>query len=128
MNEVFRILKPQSYFFVQIWPMYYSENGGHLWHWDSTPYSHLMKSRQELIDIMNSDTTSSSEVKQACLVDYDTLNKITFKKLCNSLKLAGFDIRKAIVDTGQPVIPPSLNHLPIEDLIISQVKLLAFKN
>ena len=127
-SEVYRILKPQSYFFIQVWPMYYSENGGHLWYWDSTPYSHLLKSRDELQEILALDKDTSDEVKKACMIDYDTLNKLTLKKLTNALKFSGFEIRKLKLVSGEPVIPPSLQNLPVEDLIIAEIKLLAFKN
>ncbi len=128
MNEVYRILKPQSYFFIQIWPMYYSENGGHLWHWDPTPFSHLLNSREKLKNLLSLDKDTSQEVKDACLVDYDTLNKITIEKLANALKFSGFEIRKLRLNSGEPVIPPSLQSIPIEDLVVSEVMLLAFKN
>jgi hypothetical protein len=108
--------------------MYYSENGGHLWYWDSTPFSHLLKSRDELQDIMALDKDTSDEVKKACMVDYDTLNKLTLKKLTNALKFSGFEIRKLKLVSGEPLIPSSLQNLPVEDLVITEIKLLAFKN
>ncbi|HEX3433923.1 MAG TPA: class I SAM-dependent methyltransferase, partial [Solirubrobacteraceae bacterium] len=31
LNEVHRILKPEGVFFLQLWPFFHSQHGGHLW-------------------------------------------------------------------------------------------------
>ena len=43
LGEVSRVIKPDGVLFLQLWPFYDSEHGGHLWpHYDG-PYPHHLQ-------------------------------------------------------------------------------------
>ena len=50
LGEVSRVLKPDGYLFLQLWPFYDSEHGGHLWPHYEGPYPHHLSSDEEILD------------------------------------------------------------------------------
>ena len=49
MGEARRVIKPYGHFFVQVWPLWHSEHGHHLWQWLS-PFDHLRLGRDEIVE------------------------------------------------------------------------------
>ena len=46
LGEVRRVIKPDGYLFLQLWPFYDSEHGGHLWPHYEGPFPHLLRQRR----------------------------------------------------------------------------------
>jgi len=123
LSEVHRVLKPGGVLFLQLWPFFYSEHGGHLWPHYGEPFPHLMRTdadvRSHLVGRRATDPTREA------LDEYESLNRITLDDLQRSLLAAGLTTVKLEVLTHAIQIPRSLSHLPLSHLGIGGVKLLA---
>jgi SAM-dependent methyltransferase len=49
MREAHRVIRPFGHLFVQVWPLWHSEHGHHLWQW-LRPFDHLRRSRDDIMD------------------------------------------------------------------------------
>jgi SAM-dependent methyltransferase len=123
LREVQRILKPEGIFFLQLWPFFASQHGGHLWLSVDEPFAHLSRSpfslEQELKGKPGTDPSRSADD------EFRSLNRLTLGGLQRALLAARLRIAKIEVMAEPTHIPPTLAHLPITDLTISGVKLLA---
>jgi SAM-dependent methyltransferase len=123
LQEIHRILKPGGVFFLQIWPFFGSQHGGHLWQSIDEPFVHLNRSPFRLEDELRgkrgTDTSRSADD------EFRSLNRITVDALQRALLAAHLRIAKVELIAETVHIPPSLAHLPISDLAISGIKLLA---
>jgi SAM-dependent methyltransferase len=125
LSEVRRVLRPGGYVFLQIWPLYHSEHGSHLWYWYPEGFAHLRRPVDELRAEVATSTALESDVVDAVLVDLDTLNRITLDELHRALGEAGFRVARAELLTGTTNIPEELADVPLADLLVAGVKLIA---
>jgi SAM-dependent methyltransferase len=123
--EIERILAPGGVLFLQIWPLYYSPHGSHLWHWHPNGFAHRHLDRDALIAPMLEDESVSDDVKQAMLTDLDTLNKITLDELNQHIEDAGLRVVRAELLTGVTNIAEAMSDASLSDSLISGVKLIA---
>jgi SAM-dependent methyltransferase len=123
LHEVRRILKPGGVLFLQIWPFYGSQHGGHLWQSIEEPFAHLTRSpfrlEEELHGKRGTDQSRSADD------EFRSLNRITVDALQRAMLAARLRIAKVELISETVHIPPSLAHLPLTDLAISGIKLLA---
>jgi len=123
LREVERILKPDGVFFLQIWPLFGSQHGGHLWMSIEEPFAHLKRSafelERELKGKQGTDPTRTADD------EFRSLNRVTLDGLQRALLAAHLRIAKIELLSEAMHVPPSLAHLPLTDLVISGVKLLA---
>ena len=125
MQEIHRILRPGGLMFLQIWPLYHSQRGSHLWNWYPDGWEHLLQSRNDLrSDFINNFEVEES-LREEMLVDYDSLNKITVDQLERAILSAGLTIRRIELQSDQIDVPESLSHLSLFDLTTSGIKILA---
>ena len=123
LSEIRRIIKPDGVLFLQLWPFYYSEHGGHLWpHYDE-PFPHLRRTDEEVrADIVGRRATDPTRDAGD---EYDSLNRITLDDLQRALLSAGFITVKLEVLCNAIHIPTELAHLPLSHVGLGGVKLLA---
>jgi SAM-dependent methyltransferase len=126
LNEIYRILKPDGVLFLQLWPFFYSEHGGHLWpHYDE-PFPHLVHADEAIRDKIRG--RSGTDRSRADAVDeYDSLNRITLDQLHAAILATGMIVTKLQVLTEGVHIPRELAHLAPSLLGIGGVKLLAVR-
>lgn len=123
LREVERILKPEGIFFLQLWPFFASQHGGHLWLSLDEPFAQLTRSPFLLEpDLMGRQGTDPSRSADD---EFRSLNRMTMDSLQRALLAAHLRIAKIELMAETVHIPPALAHLPITDLTVSGVKLLA---
>ncbi len=123
LQEVHRILKPDGIFFLQLWPFFHSRHGGHLWLTIDEPFAHLTHSPFELDEQLKGEP--ATDPSRPADDEFRSLNRITLDGLQRALLAAHLRIAKIELMSEASHVPASLAHLPISDLAISGVKLLA---
>jgi SAM-dependent methyltransferase len=123
LGDVRRVIKPDGYFFLQLWPFYDSEHGGHLWpHYkDSFPHHH--RRDEEILDELRGDR--GTDPRRSADDEYLSLNRITLDDLQRALLATRFVVTKLKLLTDAVHIPRSLSHRPLTGLGIAGVELLA---
>ncbi len=97
LQELKRVIKPNGYLFIQIFPMYYSAHGHHMW-WDSNfpPFIHL--SNIELFESRFKDFCESNEYEESFkkIIEDEiySLNRIRFEEIKDLLLNLNFKILK----------------------------------
>lgn len=126
LREFHRVLAAEGLLFIQVWPLFYSEHGSHLWPWFDEPFSHL---RLDDADIRSQveTRTGNAGLAQAMLDLYESCNKITLDQLGGDLVDAGFYISKVEIMTNAIHVPPELQRTPLSLLATSGVQLLAMR-
>jgi SAM-dependent methyltransferase len=121
--DVRRVIKPDGCFFLQLWPFFDSEHGGHLWpHYDGPFPHHLRRDEQILEEIEGSRAT---DPRRAAEDEYRSLNRITLEDLHRALLVNGFAVFKLKLLADAVHIPRQLSHRPLADLGVGGVELLA---
>jgi SAM-dependent methyltransferase len=123
LGEVARILKPGGALFLQLWPFFNSEHGGHLWpHYDDS-YPHLRRTDEEILsDVAGRRATDPSRPADD---EYRSLNRMTLEELHHALLRTGFRVRKLHLLTNTVRVPDDVSHLSLADVGIGGVELLA---
>jgi ubiquinone/menaquinone biosynthesis C-methylase UbiE len=127
LHEIKRILRPQGLLFLQLWPFYHSEHGGHLWEWfPGEAFVALRYSRDEIAATMRTNPQGEADWVERRLEDFETLNRINLNDLQQAITEAGFHIGKVEVLTNVVHLPRGLDRkFPLTDLMTAGVKLLA---
>jgi SAM-dependent methyltransferase len=123
LSEIARVLKPGGVLFLQLWPLYHSEHGGHIWpHYDG-PFPHLLHTDEEirghLVGRRGTDPTRDATD------EYESLNRITLDGLQRALLVAGLRTMTLELLTAAVQVPDAISHLPLSLLGVGGVKLLA---
>jgi ubiquinone/menaquinone biosynthesis C-methylase UbiE len=124
LGEIRRVLVPEGLVFIQIWPLFHSEHGSHLWPWFDQPYPHLRLDERELKTELRSHT-GDAELTEAMFDLYSSCNQVTVDELGSALVASGFYISKVQTDSSAIHIPPELQTTPLSLLTTAGVKLTA---
>jgi SAM-dependent methyltransferase len=141
-SEIHRVLRRGGVFLLQIYPLYFSPYGAHLWDVLNEPWIHLKLGRDELLDRIKRaspgdgpdqichDTSTghtAEEYRASAIACQETLNRVTVGELTDHLRAAGFTIRHRQTwhDAINEVPPELLEKYSREDLITDHVVLLA---
>jgi ubiquinone/menaquinone biosynthesis C-methylase UbiE len=125
LREIRRIMRPQGLLFLQLWPFYHSDAGGHLWDWYSESFPHLTRTEDQVLREVRASGARSPEWTEYMLDEFRHLNRVTVDELQTSLLAAGLAVRKLELLTSPVHIPLELMRYPLSTLGISGVKLLA---
>lgn len=137
-------LKPESVFFLQISPLYYSAFGSHLQPWVPEPRAHLSMQNDTFRAIYYQAPDASEEAREGWAPNandidpraerdggwktYETLNKITAPHLVRLAEGVGFEIIKDYRTLNEHPIPAQLSDIYNRDtLLTEQVVLLLRK-
>lgn len=123
LTEIARVLKPGGVLFLQLWPFYYSEHGGHLWpHYDEA-FPHLLHDREQ-IEAHVTGRRATDPTRDA-VDEFRSLNRITLDGLQRAMLVAGLTTVKLELIANTMQIPRQVSHLPLSEVGIAGVKLLA---
>jgi ubiquinone/menaquinone biosynthesis C-methylase UbiE len=126
LTEIQRVLVPNGLLFLQIWPLFFSEHGSHLWPWFDEPFPHLRLGEHEILSHLRR-RIGSDELAGAMLDLYSSCNRITLDQLGSAMNDAGFYISKIETDRVAVHIPPELQQMPLSLLTTEGIKLIAVK-
>ncbi len=150
MGEARRVIKPYGHFFIQVWPLWYSEHGHHLWQWLS-PFDHLRHSRDEIFEKLRgldrlpmplevpggtADTLDDylkridlrrEDWLAQTMASYDSCNRITIDEIQYLLVEHGFSVGRLELMTGQVHLPADLQSVPWTRLSPAGFKLTAWR-
>jgi SAM-dependent methyltransferase len=124
-REIRRVLSPRGALMVQVWPLYYSPHGSHLWNWFPEGFVHLLGEPASVEAQVRGRTPPGATFGEDMLDEFRRLNRMTVDDLQRALTAAGFRVARLHL-LGEPTaIPEALAHLPLSSLGTSGVKLLA---
>lgn len=124
-REIHRVLRPSGILMLQIWPLYHSEHGAHLWQCIPDQFVHLIKDPAEIKAAVRSTTRYPEETIEEFLEVFDTLNRVTLDDLQRAMLAASLRVAKIEIQSESVHIPPELARRPLSQLGISGIKLLA---
>jgi hypothetical protein len=124
--EMRRILRPTGLAFVQLYPFYMSQHGSHLWDWFPEGFEQFQRTDGEIEQVLRKDPGPlGREWAEEQLHIYRTLNRITLDDLQRALVRGGLRVTRLELMTTRFHVPLELAHLPLSDLAVGGVKLLA---
>lgn len=125
LSELRRIIRPGGFMFLQIWPLFSSQHGSHLWYWFPDGWVQHTRSASDVAAEVRSSRSLPESVKDEMLVDFNTLNRLSIDELQRALAATGFRIRRIQMQSDLIEVPRELAHHSVVDLAISGVKLIA---
>jgi SAM-dependent methyltransferase len=150
MREARRVIKPGGHLLVQVWPLWHSEHGHHLWQW-LHPFDHLRQGRdgicqalQSLVILPRNPQSNAAEPKSLngylsdigmdkdtwmsiTMASYDSCNRITIDEVQTLLLEHGFGIGRVDVMTATFHVPRDLQSIPISRLAPCGFKMTAWR-
>lgn len=124
-REIRRVLRPTGVLMLQIWPLYHSEHGAHLWQCIPDSYVHLYRSPADIEAEVRATTKHTPEEIDEFLEVFATLNKVTLDDLQRAMLVASLRVAKLEIQSEAVHLPPELARRSLSQLGISGVKLLA---
>jgi SAM-dependent methyltransferase len=123
LREISRIMKPDACFLLQVWPLFHSFHGGHLWLSVKEPFAHLRTAPHEIEAML--DGRPATDPTRSAVDEYQSLNRATLDDLQRGLLHAGLRPTKVkpIVETFH--VPAEVSHFPLSQLAISGIQLIA---
>jgi SAM-dependent methyltransferase len=125
LQEIHRILVPYGVFMLQIWPLFHSQHGSHLWQYFPDGFVQLLQSPDELEAAVRADPGPDPEWAEVLIEQFRSCNRLTLDELQRSLYSAGFTVSKLELLSEVVHIPAGLERYPLSLLGVSGVKLLA---
>lgn len=123
LGEIARVLKPGGVLFLQLWPFFFSEHGGHLWPHYEEPFPHLLHTGEEIRGHLTG--RRATDPTREALDEYESLNRLSLDQLQRALLVAGLSVVKLELLTEPVQIPAAISHLPLSLTGVGGVKLLA---
>jgi SAM-dependent methyltransferase len=123
LRDIRRVLKEDGCLFLQLWPFYHSEHGGHLWIQYEDPFPHLTRDDATILDEVRGER--ATDPSRSAGDEYRSLNRLTLDELQRALLATGLLVTKLHLLTATVHIPPRLAHVPLTQLGVGGVELLA---
>jgi SAM-dependent methyltransferase len=123
LRDLRRVIKPDGCLFLQLWPFYASEHGGHLWpHYDG-PFPHLLRSDDQILSEVAGK--QATDPRRTADDEFLSLNRITLADLHRALIVNNFFVGKLKLIANAVHIPRDLAERPLGDLGVGGVELIA---
>jgi SAM-dependent methyltransferase len=125
LRDIHRVMRPLGVLMIQLWPLFHSQHGSHLWQYFPEGFVQLLCSEVEIETAVRQNPGPDVEWSERLLDEFRSCNKITLDGLQAALSAAGFRVSKLELTSETVVIPPELKRVPLSLLGISGLKLLA---
>ena len=122
-HEIHRVLKPTGLLFLQLWPFYASQHGGHAWMTVREPFAHLVRSPSEMEEALRG--RQGTDPTRTADDEFRSLNRLTLNGLQRALLVAHLRIAKIELIGDTVHIPWEVSHQSLSDIAVGGVKLLA---
>lgn len=123
-SEIRRVLRPGGLIFTQIWPLFWSEHGSHLWPWFQDSFIQYRKSQTEIFNQID-EQIESDKLADSVKDLYLSCNRITADELQESMIQAGLSIAKVELISEGFHLDEYTQRIPFSRLGISGIKVLA---
>jgi SAM-dependent methyltransferase len=121
--DIRRVLRDDGCLFLQLWPFFHSEHGGHLWiHYDD-PFPHLTRDDATIVEELKGKR--ATDPSRPAEDEYRSLNLLTLDELQRALLVNGLLVTKLHLLTETIHVPPRLAHIPLSLVGVGGVELLA---
>jgi len=124
-REIRRVLRNDGVLMLQIWPLYHSEHGAHLWQCIPDSFVHLIRNPSDIEAEVRATTAHAPDEIEEFLEVFATLNRVTLDDLQRAMLAANLRVAKLEIQSEVVHIPPELSRRSLTQLGISGVKLLA---
>ena len=124
--DVMRVLKPGSAFFLQVWPLWFSEHGSHLWPFFDDTFVHLTRSPDEIKEHLDR-RIGAGPLSSGMFDLYESCNRLTVDDIQVALRAAGFNIGMVRLTGAAIHLPPQLQDVPVSKLAIEGFTMIAVK-
>ena len=124
LREVVRVLRPEGVAFLQIWPLWNSEHGSHLWTWFDDPFQHLLLSKEEVRAHLE-ERIPEEDLASAMFDLYGSCNRISIDELQMAVVDAGLFLCKVEVGSSTFHVPRELQRTPLSKLAPAGIKIMA---
>jgi ubiquinone/menaquinone biosynthesis C-methylase UbiE len=122
--EIHRVLRAGGALFIQIWPMWNSEHGSHLWPWFDQSWVQLRLSESEILQQLR-QRVPDPELASSMMGLYRSCNRITVDDLQAALLESRFYVAKVELTGSTFHVPAELQRVPLSQLGVEGIKLLA---
>ncbi|QIG44801.1 class I SAM-dependent methyltransferase [Nocardioides anomalus] len=126
LRDVHRVLRPGGVLFIQVWPLWYSEHGSHLWPFFDETFVHLTRSPAEILDHLR-ERIGDRQLAQSMYDLYESCNRHTVDDIQSALLDSGFGIGKVSLSGASVHVPPGLERIPLSRLAIDGCTILAVR-
>ncbi|RNM13789.1 class I SAM-dependent methyltransferase [Nocardioides pocheonensis] len=124
--EVLRVLRPGGVFFLQVWPLWFSEHGSHLWPFFDETFVHLTKSPEEIRAHLD-ERLGSGPLASGMFDLYQSCNRLTVDDIQAALRAVGFHLGMVRLSGSAIHVPPQLQDVPVSKLAIEGFSIIAVK-
>ena len=125
LRDIHRVMRPLGVLMIQLWPLFHSQHGSHLWQYFPEGFVQLLCSEVEIETAVRQNPGPDIEWSERLLAEFRSCSRITLDGLHAALTAAGFRVSKLELMSEMVVIPPELKQVPLSLLDISALKLLA---
>ena len=125
LRDIHRVMRPLGVLMIQLWPLFHSQHGSHLWQYFPEGFVQLLCSEVEIETAVRQNPGPDIEWSERLLAEFRSCSRITLDGLHAALTAAGFRVSKLELMSETVVIPPELKRVPLSLLGISGLKLLA---
>lgn len=126
LRDVHRVLRPGGVLFIQVWPLWFSEHGSHLWPFFDDSFVHLTRTPEEILEHLRGRIEDPA-LAQSMYDLYESCNRHTVDDIQSALLDAGFGIGKVTLTGASVHVPPMLQKVPLSRLAIDGCTILAVK-
>jgi len=126
LRDVRRVLRPGGVLFIQVWPLWFSEHGSHLWPFFDETFVHLTKTPDQVMEHLLGRIDDPA-LAQSMFDLYESCNRHTVDDIQAALLDAGFGIGKVTLTGASVHVPPALQAIPLSRLAIDGCTILAVR-
>jgi ubiquinone/menaquinone biosynthesis C-methylase UbiE len=126
LRDVLRVLRPGGVLFIQVWPLWFSEHGSHLWPFFDETFVHLTRTPEEILEHLRGRIEDPA-LARSMFDLYESCNRHTVDDIQAALLDAGFRIGKVTLSGASVHVPPALHGVPLSRLAIDGCTILAVR-
>lgn len=112
-------LKPGGRLFIQIAPLFFSEDGSHLMAWVPEPWGHLLNQHDVYLDKLHLACASEANFETLRSM-FETLNRLTGDELVGHAHDAGFSVTRQFRSDRNTLIPERLRQVYRPEILLNE--------